>query len=181
MKRRSAWFLTLLSIVILVVVPVVLAVALTSCSSIQHPTRTWADDAGAAIVLTAHLVDGADSYAASRFTADAQRPGANLPALELQYAGVNMALHLARPILQSAQSAVAAVARLLADPASTAAARANAMCFALAAFRESRTAIEHVGETFVVAGFADAPVFTTGVNALVAVLASGPLCPVGAQ
>lgn len=182
MKRPSAWVLTLISIVILAVVPVVLAVALASgCTGTQHVNRTWDIDAQAAVVLTAHLVDGADAYMASRFTTDSQRPGANLSALELQYAGVNTALHLARPVLLSAQSEIAAVARLLANRNSTEAARVTATCTAMVAIRESRTAVEHIGEVFVVAGFVDAPVLTNGVNALVSVVTTGPLCVAGVQ
>lgn len=180
MKRSTVLFLTWLSIAMFVVIPVALATLLSNgCTGTQRVPQTWDVNAQAAIVVAAHLVDGADSYIASHYAADAQKPDANLAELDARYEPLNTAIHLARPVLQSAQSEIAAVARLVADRSALESARVGATCLAMVGLRESRTAITHIGEALAVAGFADAPVLTSGLNTLTSAITAGPLCVAG--
>lgn len=154
-----------------------LLVFVLSCSGTQDTTRSWETDVQAGLVLTAHTIDGADQLLARSYTA-AHDDGGTTATLDARYAGINLARHLARPALQAAQSSVTAAMRIINDAHSTAAQKASAECQLLSALHESRDVLTHLGEAFDVAGIPGESLIASGVNALVPIIAAGPLCPV---
>lgn len=149
-----------------------------SCSQTPPVSRPWTTDVQAGLVLAAHTIDGVDQLVAQRYTA-AHDDGGDTAALDAQYAGINLARHIARPAMQAAQSSVTAAMRIINDSHSTAAQKASAQCQMLLGMHEARDVLTHLGETFVAAGMPDASMVTSTVNVLIPIIAAGPLCPVG--